>query len=170
MINHLPDRLDLIATAEAGHVLQGRIELARLERVLPLLSSSAGELQIRLELGKDQDGTCFVSGTITGELEMQCQRCLNPFVHPMNLKFLLGLVHAQEDMVRLPARFEPLLLTPEPVRIAELISDEILLALPIVAMHEEPDECRELVTKYEATERKPADSPFAVLAQLKQKQ
>jgi len=67
MIDHLPDRLDLMAIAEAGRVMRGRIPVAALERLLPVLTSEQGELQVELNLGKDTGGTCFLAGTIEGE-------------------------------------------------------------------------------------------------------
>jgi uncharacterized protein len=168
MIDHLPDRLDLYAMAEAGRVLRGRVKLAGLPRVLPLLLSEAGELDVVLELGKDEDGTHTLCGSVTGRLVMQCQRCLESMEYPLATSFRLGLVFSQEAAGDLPARYEPLLLAREPTLIAEVVSDEVLLALPIVPMHGEDAECRALANDYApaADER---ENPFAVLAQLKQK-
>jgi uncharacterized protein len=169
MIDHLPDRLDLYAMAEAGRVLRGRVKLVSLPRVLPLLVSDDGELDVVLELGKDEDGTHTLCGTVSGRLVMQCQRCLESMDYPLATQFRLGLVLSQAAAGELPDRYEPLLVTREPTRIAEVVSDEVLLALPIVPMHDEHSECRALTDDYApvADER---ENPFAVLAQLKQKQ
>ncbi len=168
MIDHLPDRLDLYAMAEAGRVLRGRVTVASLPRVLPLLASDAGELDVVLELGKDEDGTHTLCGSVNGRLVMQCQRCLESMEYPLATSFRLGLVFSQEAAGDLPARYEPLLLTREPTLVAEVVSEEVLLALPIVPMHDEQAECRALVNDYApaAAER---ENPFDVLAQLKQK-
>jgi uncharacterized protein len=169
MINHLPDRLDLYAAAEAGRVLRGRLELARLVRALPQLESPEGELEVSLELGRDEDGTRYLAGTVQGRLVLLCQRCLEPLEYPLDVTFRLGLVHGQEQMQGLSDRYEPLLITGEPASLAEVITDEVLLALPIVPLHRGTSTCRPPATDYQ----KPADSrrenPFAVLAQLKQK-
>ena len=170
MIEHLPERLDLYAMAEAGRELRGRIDLACLERVLPLLSSPQGALEITLELGKAHDGTRYLSGTIVGTLQLQCQRCLESMEYPLDVSFQLGLVHSQEEMGKLPERFEPLLVSQEPASIAELISDEVLLTLPIVSVHTDMKQCRELAAAYQTPDAGQRENPFAVLAQLKQKQ
>jgi uncharacterized protein len=170
MIEHLPDRLDLYAMAEAGRELRGRIELASLERVLPLLSSTEGMLQVSLELGKSHDGTRYVSGSIGGVLTLQCQRCLESMEYPLDVNFQLGLVHSQEEMSKLPDRFEPLLISQEPTSIADLVSDEVLLTLPIVPVHTDMKQCHELAADYNAPDAGQRENPFAVLAQLKQKQ
>lgn len=170
MIEHLPDRLDLYAMAEAGRELRGRIDLASLERVLPLLSSPDGALQVTLELGKSHDGTRYLSGTIEGTLSLQCQRCLESMAYPLEVSFQLGLVHSQEEMGKLPDRFEPLLVSQEPARVADLVSDEVLLTLPIVPVHTDMKQCRELTIDYQTPNAGQRENPFAVLAQLKQKQ
>jgi uncharacterized protein len=167
MINHLPDRLDLYAAAEAGRELRGRVELARLARALPLLESPEGELEVALELGRDEDGTHYLAGSVQGRLLLQCQRCLESMEYPMEVTFRLGLVHSQEQMQRLSERYEPLLITSEPASLAEVITDEVLLALPIVPLHSGVSTCRPPVTDTPVSGRR--ENPFAVLAQLKQK-
>jgi len=169
MKDHLPDRLDLYTAAEAGRVIRGRIELARLTRVLPLVASTAGELNVDLELDRDQDGTRYLAGSISGTLELQCQRCLEPMEFPLGVSFRLGLVRDPEEIRRLNDRYEPLIVTSEPVSMAEVLSDEVLLALPISPLHEDMEKCREITADYHVTASMPQDNPFAVLKQLKQK-
>ena len=169
MIDHLPDRLDLVAMADAGRTIRGRIKLSCLPRVVPLLVSDSGELDVVLELGRDEQGIPALTGTITGQLELQCQRCLESMQVPLDTRFRLGLVFSQEAAAGLPARYEPLLVTREPTVIAEVVSDEVLLALPIVPAHGDEAECRALVGEYSAPAAAEREHPFAVLAKLKQK-
>jgi uncharacterized protein len=169
MIDHLPERLDLLAAAEAGRVLQGSIPLARLERVLPALCSQDGELQVLLELGVDPDGTRFLSGSIRGAVEVQCQRCLEPVELSLNLEFRLGMVKNPADMHRLHERYEPLIVGSEPMSIADIVSDEVLLALPLVPVHADDDKCQEFVKDYQPPQVEKRENPFAMLAELKQK-
>jgi uncharacterized protein len=170
MTEHLPDRLDLLAAAEAGRELRGRIALASLERVVPLLASPEGELQVDMRLGKDPDGTYRLSGSIRGDVVLQCQRCLETLTRALDIDFRLGLVRSQEAAARLAHRYEPLLVTAEPARIADIVSDEVLLALPFAPVHEDRDECHELHKDYQPSADAQRENPFAVLAELKQKQ
>ncbi|MGB7931241.1 MAG: DUF177 domain-containing protein [Gammaproteobacteria bacterium] len=169
MINHLPDRLDLYAAAEAGRVLRGRVELARLVRALPQLESPEGELEVLLELGRDEDGTHNLAGTVQGKLVLLCQRCLEPMEYPLDVTFRLGLVHSQEQIQGLSDRYEPLLITGEPASLAEILTDEVLLALPIVPLHSGVSTCRPPAMDYQTPANSQRENPFAVLAQLKQK-
>ncbi len=169
MIDHLPDRLDLMATAAAGRILQGRIPLARLERALPALKSSAGELQVVLELGKDADGTHYLAGSLHGDVVLTCQRCLGEMVLPLDVEFRLGLIRDEAAINDLSDWYDPLVVTAEPADIADILSDEVLLALPIVPLHGESEECPGLPKRYQPSAEDQRENPFAVLAGLKQK-
>jgi uncharacterized protein len=169
MIDHLPERLDLLASADAGRVLRGSMAVARLERVLPALGSAAGELQVQLELGKDPDGTRFLSGTIRGDVELQCQRCLGLMRVSLEQDFHLGIVRGDAGESRLPERYEPLVVGSEPVLIADIVSDEVLLALPLVPVHADEGTCHEFVKDYQPPKQAARENPFAMLAELKQK-
>ena len=169
MIHHLPERLDLLATADAGRVLRGSIALAKLERLLPLLAAADGELQVQLELGKDADGTHCLRGRISGAIALQCQRCLEPMNLPLELKIRLGIVTSQEAACNLHERYEPLVTGSEPALIADIITDEVLLALPLVPTHGDSGACRDFLQDYRPPLQEKRDSPFAALAGLKQK-
>ena len=170
MIEHLPDRLDLLATADAGRALQGSIALASLDRVVPVLDSSSGELLVNMNLGKAPDGTRYLSGTIQGIVELQCQRCLEPLRIALDLEFRLGIVCSNEAARALHERYEPLIVGSEPTRIADIVADEVLLALPLVPVHGASAQCNEFVEAYRPPEHEARETPFAVLAGLKQNQ
>ncbi len=169
MIDHLPDRLDLLAAAEAGRLLRGSMPLVRLQRVLPALKSSDGELQVELELGKALDGTRFMAGTIHGAVELQCQRCLNTMGLPLSLEFRLGIVQDHADVHRLHECYEPLVVGSEPTMLAEIVTDEVLLALPLVPAHADDGRCQEFVKDYQPPQSAKRENPFAMLAELRQK-
>jgi uncharacterized protein len=170
MINHLPDRLDLIATAEAGRVLRGTIAVASLERLLPVLNSDEGELQVVIELGKDPNGVRYLKGSIEGEVVLKCQRCLDNMSLPLDLLFRLGLVTSEAAADALPDCYEPLLVTAEPAHIADMIAEEVLLAIPIVPRHSDSVNCQEFIKDYMPPVGEQRENPFAVLAGLKLKQ
>ena len=169
MINHLPDRLDLIATAEAGRQLQGSIAISDLERLVPALVSDAGELQVEMGLGKDPAGTRYLTGSIRGEVVLKCERCLGNMTLPLDLTYRLGLVSSDAEADVLPEWYEPLIVTAEPAHIADVIADEVLLALPIVPIHKDGLDCQEFVKEYAPPVNEQRENPFAVLAELKLK-
>jgi len=169
MTEQLPDRLDLLAAAEAGRELHGRIALADLVRVVPLLASTAGALEVEMRLGRDSDGTWFLSGRICGSVVLQCQRCLEDLIQTLVIDIRLGLVRSQTDAARLPRRYDPLIVTAEPASIADIVSEEVLLALPFAPVHADADECSALLENYRSSGGAQRENPFVVLAGLKQK-
>ena len=144
--------------------------MAGLERVLPALMSDAGELQVELQLGKELDGTRFLAGAIQGEVVLRCQRCMEDMTLPLDLRFRLGLLRDENAVGTLSDCYEPLVVTAEPAYIADIISDEVLLALPIVPLHKDSDECHAHVKAYKPPQDEQRENPFAVLAELKHKQ
>ena len=151
-------------------MLRGSVAVSTLERLLPVLLSDEGELQVEMELGKDPDGTRYMKGSIQGEVTLKCQRCLENMALPLDLGFRLGLVTSDEAANVLPERYEPLLVTAEPAHIADVIAEEVLLAIPIVPKHSDRVDCQEFVKDYTPPESEQRKNPFAVLAALKSKQ
>ena len=151
-------------------MLRGTVVISNLERLLPVLVSDEGELRVEMELGKDLDGTRYLKGSIQGEVILKCQRCLNNMTLPLDLGFRLGLVASDDAANALPDRYEPLLVTAEPAHIADVIAEEVLLAIPIVPKHGDRVDCQEFVKDYTPPESEQRKNPFAVLAGLKSKQ
>lgn len=169
MTERLPDQIDLGSMAEAGRQLSGEVELSRLDRILPLLNSGEGALQVDLVAGKDAGGTRFITGNIKGSLQLQCQRCLGTFTFPIDLQFALGLVRGLDESAGLPEQYEPLIVETEPYNLLDVVTEEILLALPIVALHEDKRLCKGPDNEYQVPTASKRKSPFAVLAQMKHK-
>lgn len=170
MTDHLPERLDLPALAEAGRVLRGHIPVAWLERAGPALADTAGELEVELRFGKDPAGTRYLSVDVHGSVAQVCQRCLQAVQVPLKLHSRLGLVQEETEAAALPERYEPLLLTGEPASIAEIVTDEVLLALPLVPLHVDDERCSAVTQDYRPSAADRRDSPFAALVALKEKQ
>ena len=80
--------------------------------------------------------------------------------------FRFGLITSEDEANSLPKEFEPLLTQDYELSLVELVEDEILLSLPIVARHDE--ECSEILQKHKDDDRVQHDTykPFAGLKDL----
>ena len=80
--------------------------------------------------------------------------------------FRFGLITSEDEADALPKEFEPLLAQNYELSLIELVEDEILLSLPIVARHDE--ECSEILQKHKDDDRVQHDTykPFAALKDL----
>ncbi|TPW18792.1 MAG: hypothetical protein FD130_3 [Halothiobacillaceae bacterium] len=161
---------DLFALSKRGANFAGRITVALMARLRSLLASDEGDVEVELHFATDEAGCRYVAGSARGSVELQCQRCLERMVYPLDHTFSLALIRSQEEEQQVPAHYEPLIVESEAVSLLELVEDELILALPIIARHAEgscslavaSDNAR-VVTGAEEGKRR----PFAVLVGLK---
>ena len=141
---------------------------------LPRLASRAGiggsvRGSVRFER---QSGTAVADLSFGGTARLQCQRCMQAMELPLRSTVRVALLASAEETGALPEEIEPVLAPEGWISVADLVEEELLLALPIVALHEagacpartaaearEPGEPGEL--REPATQR-----PFARLGEL----
>jgi uncharacterized protein len=168
MSNRLPEFIAPLRLAELGRVLRGRLPLSRFRRLAQSLSAADGEAEVVLEFGADEQGRPQVTGTVKAELELPCQRCLEPMTLPVVAEIRLALASSEAEEEQLAPGFEALPVGDGSVSVADIVEDELILALPLVPMHAQT-QCG-AVKKYalDVSEGVLApESPFAVLAGLK---
>lgn len=132
-------------------------------RLATSLLSDRGEVCVELQFGIDDQGIDFVAGKIDAELQVSCQRCLEPMSIPVRTDIALALAGSEAAANRLSGPYDPLVVPSTPLRLAPLIEDELILSLPMTPRHP-PDACGAKPAgdpKHAASHR---DSPFAALA------
>ena len=105
----------------------------------------------------------FIKGALQTGIELVCQRCLEPLRLALDVTVSLGLVHGEAEADRLPEEYEPLLVPEGVIRVADLVEDELLLALPRIPRHEDARDCE--ANGYRAPDTG-HDQPLATLASL----
>ncbi len=147
---------------------EGDISLSELRRVSELLhggqpDSKVPDITLTFEFLRNEYETPMLVGHLESSLELECQRCLRSLKWPVALDFKL-MIDASDDLVR-DSSIDTLYSDDGFIDIAEVIEDELILAIPLVAMHEDTA-CNEnwQVSESETTVK---DSPFSVLQQLK---
>lgn len=152
--------------AEGAH-LQVTLKLATMPRLCELLLTNEGQVAVTLEGGVELKGPHYLQGYAETDVSLLCQRCMQPMRFPLQVKFRLGLIHAETEANHLSADYEPLLASEQHL-LSDIIEDELLLALPIVAKHE-PAACGETVAATPIALDPNRQQPFADLAtRLKQ--
>ena len=165
----LPDKIDPWRLAAESGRLKGVLTLAVLPRLAAVLDHPDGEVSVSLAAGVDPHGIRSITGSLRTEIELVCQRCLEPLRWPLNITVSLGLAHNEAAADRLPDEYEPLLVPDGFIRVADLVEDELLLALPQIPRHVNAQECK--TNAYRAPSSEPAPhtesvQPFATLASL----
>jgi len=105
--------------------------------------------------------------TVRGSATLECQRCMQPMSVPIERLVKVALVTSEADVARVPAELEPVLAPGGRISIGELITEELLLTLPIVALHGEGEPCTAAPAEAAAPEQgQDTHKPFARLADL----
>jgi uncharacterized protein len=146
------------------------LPLSRLRRLADRLANAEGEVACRLLFARDGDGKGVIHGEIRATLQLVCQRCMSPVAWSIDEAFTLVPVQSIEEANLLPDHYEPLLLGEAMVRPAEILEDELLLALPQIAMHGTGDCALQVDTTVEkgrGNGRSGSTHPFTALAALK---
>ncbi|HED33461.1 MAG TPA: hypothetical protein ENJ08_04475 [Gammaproteobacteria bacterium] len=165
----LPVHLNFAQKAKVGFEIQGKWPIKQLKRVKDSLMSEEGELQVELKF--DRIGPVpIIYGHIKTELQLKCQRCMQPVTHTVDFSFKLGLVQNEAQMEKLPDDLDPYLVEDDINHLPDMLEDELLLALPLVPMHE--FECsaylqnQETDQQDEVEEPEKKENPFSVLKDL----
>ena len=187
----LPVALDLRALAQQGLPLAGHVPLAQLVRLadgLPVLTDSAAILpdvhwQAEAEwrsagpaalatepLSRHQPAPqLWLRLCVQASVPQSCQRCLAPFVQALEVDRWFRFVadeataqveddEAEEDLLVFQPRFD----------LCALVEDELLLALPLVPMHQAcPTPVHLQADDADAGVEESKPNPFAALAALK---
>ncbi len=134
----LPRTVDPLRLAAKGALFEGDLPVAGFRRLGGLLADTTGTVHVRLAFGRDADDRPAVRQTITGHLQVVCQRCFEALAVSVDGETELVAVVSDDQARGLPPDREPLVTRGEPVDVATLIEDELLLRLPMAPMHEEP--------------------------------
>lgn len=166
----IPPHVDPRKLADRAANLEGGWPITQFSRLCEQLVSDAGDVHARLVFGRDEQGLIVMRGELEVEVQMVCQRCLEPATLPVHSEFVYAVLREGASQDSLPKGYDALEVGEEPLDLLELIEDELLLALPIVPAHD-PDACQHPAGFAAAPEPSVNEvsrsNPFDVLAQLK---
>jgi uncharacterized protein len=161
----LPERVDASRMVQARRSFQGKLPLASFRRLRESLAAVEGDAHFDLEFGRDELGVAFLAVRVDADLPLTCQRTLEVYPQPVHIDQRLGLIGDESEEAALPPGYEPLLIADGTVNPADVIEDELILALPVVPLKPgAPLEWHD-----EGVEEDSEPNPFADLAKLKKK-
>lgn len=164
----LPKKVDPRKLAERDVVFKGEIDFNLMPELQSLLVSNEGHASVELRFALDEQKLRTVTGQAQAQVQLQCQRCLEPVALEIDAEFSLAVVLNEEQAKNLPRYYDPLLVE-EDVELAALVEEELILSLPAVAYHEDCSVQTSFgdaaVVEQRVQDDKP--NPFSVLASLK---
>ena len=127
------------AAPSQGTVMQGKIMLSKMSNLTEeLRAQKLAFATVSLTFAVDKAGICSITGEMTVDLTLICQRCLQPMMQTITAVISVSPVSSDEQAKHLPARYEPLLVQNGEITFAEWIAEELHLALPLVPRHDPP--------------------------------
>lgn len=141
MSGRLPVTVQWDRLTESGETLRGTLALRGMTRLAGCLLDDEGDVDVELEFGIDAQKVRYLRGHLRTTLHLVCQRCLQPLSYPLDIDICLGLLLSEDDSERLPEAYDPYVFEQRSVELKTIMEDELMLALPLVPMHD-ADRCR----------------------------
>jgi uncharacterized protein len=168
----LPQYVDVRKLVATGASIAALEPLASFGRLCGMLEADAGAVEVQLHFFTDEQGVRRIDGKVRTQVQVLCQRCLQPMPVAIASEFAAAVVWSDAEAAHLPRQLDPYLAGEGPQDVRDLIEDELIISLPFVSYHE-PGQCEPsgYVKPVEdaAPELPVADqeNPFKVLEQLK---
>ena len=161
----LPKTIKLFSFAKKEVNLHGEYKISNVPRVSEVARNVEDNLKVNLSFNLENGKTPCVKGIIESKIVLDCQRCLDTLDLNLKVLFNLAFVRFESQAEGLDKSFEVYVIgEDEELDTLNLISDEILLSLPMVPSHE--FDCSLSVDK-ETKVEKVRKNPFDVLKNIK---
>ncbi len=166
----LPNLVDHRKLANQQGIIEGSFPVQRFERLVEMLVDHAGEVILRLEFNRGEDGRTVVSGHVESEVRLECQTCLQPVTQKLSSDLSVIVVKDEAELEQLDELQDGVVNDDKLIPIAALVEDELILTVPMIPRHEN-GECPD--SEYAVSENLAADNvdepatthrPFAGLA------
>jgi uncharacterized protein len=164
----LPETVDAWRMVTARRLFEGSVPLASMPRLRDSLTSASGSVSYEIEFGKDSLGVANIWLRAQADLPLLCQRSLESFDFPVRIDTRLGMIEDESDEAGLPPGYDPLLVEKNgQLRLADVIEDELILALPVVPLKPGVDPVERTWRGDETEESDAKPNPFSVLQNMK---
>jgi uncharacterized protein len=162
----LPQYIDPVKFAEQRQILDGFVSLKPMIRLSEAAEQAFnGKAYVHLEGDVDPVGVRFLRGTVEATLPLVCQRCLGLMEYQVKSEFLVSPVASEKEENLVPEPYDPLIVEGNELSLPAFIEEELILALPIVPLHEETDCRAQRPTKLKPKQEE-RQQPFKDLDQL----
>jgi uncharacterized protein len=166
----LPKRLDPVKSAQKRSSYEGVYAAADMQRLGEAVDSILSEVAVKVEFAKDAQSLTYFQGTLAVQVMLICQRCNQAYPYDVDTQFCFAPVQGSEQAQSLPDAYEPVEVDDHgEVDLFQLLEDEAILSLPIVALHAD-EECTMQADNMSFGKIEPEperENPFAVLKELK---
>ena len=160
----LPDELKLFNFAKKEISFSGLYQISDFPKISEIASNKTEDVKVDLSFYLNNNKTPCVDGIIELDIVLACQRCLDDLSIALKVDFNLAFVRHNQESEEIDSLYEIYLIEEDELASHDLISDEILLSIPMVPTHDY--DCMKIINKQEVVKEK-SENPFAILKKLK---
>ena len=164
MQDKLRQRYQIQKEVSRGGSYRGNIRVGDLTRLTEFLYSDDATVSIEFEFIDSEYDAPMIRGKMDASLSVECQRCLEAMAKQLSIEFNL-LVDADEELVT-ESSLDTVYSEDGYIDIFEVAEDELILALPLVNMHDDTT-CNEYWSVGKQQSKQALENPFSVLKNLK---
>lgn len=160
----LPKQLSVFDFASKELSFSQNLRIKELPEINKIANNKAGKLEVSLSFFLENDNIPCVKGTISTKIALLCQRCLKNVFLDLNIEFNLAFIKNNSTNINLSPIFELYFIEKDNIPTIDIISEEILLEIPISPIHKY--NCYKYKQLNSITEKN-TNKPFAILKNIK---
>ena len=160
----LPVQIKLFNFAKKEISLSGIYQISDFPKISEIARNIKDNVRVDLSFYLKNNKTPCVEGIIELDIVLACQRCLDDLSIALKADFNLAFVRDVQESDELDSLYEIYVIEDEELATHDLISDEILLSIPMVPTHDY--ECIDEINEQEIIGEK-SENPFTILKKIK---
>ena len=153
----------LLKLAKKNFSVIDELNIEDLPRINEIASDNSDKIKVNYSFYVENDTIPCLDGEISLNIYLTCQRCLEALPLSLELDFSLAFVKNEKQAEELSEHLEIYLFEDEEQSLIDLISDEILLSIPMVPKHN--IDCLSSF-KENSNYEQGKENPFAVLKNI----
>ena len=162
----LPKTIKLFKFARKEASLHGDYKISAMPRISEIARNTEDRIKVALSFYLENDKTPCIKGIIKANIILDCQRCLEALPLELNVLFNLAFVRHESQAEELDTSFEIYNIgEEEDLDSIDLITDEILLSIPMAPSHD--FDCSLKIDKEKEIIEEISKNPFDVLKNIK---
>lgn len=163
MSREFPDWINPWTAAQGHRRFAGTVPLARMKRLGRSLESTDGEACFEAEFDLDEDKRPVIELSAAADVSLMCQASLEPYVAPLERSSTLAVIESEGELELLAEHYDPVVVDAGRLALAQLVEDELILALPQVPRNPEVDAVSYSTGQTDEDELPERRNPFAAL-------
>ena len=149
----LPSRFNPAELARGRQHCEATLPVTHFKRFSELLASQGGKVVATVEFSL-QGRQATATGALQAQVEVTCQRCLQPVSLQITTNFSFGFVASEEDAESLDEALDPVLTDSHgELSAVDLLEDELILQVPQRVVHSDEARCDSTVINAVNTEK-----------------